>query len=274
MANLTLKDREYKTRRFDTYLHRLMAHGHTKAEAIGILLLFWDTTRAMDIACLTETEALEALPVAAAKSQQVLQAMRGAGYLKRVNERGYSILGNQEAIAHRDQLREYANRPRKKRKKAKVSGHKVTRLIVDDAPLVPEVYLGPTEGPKWTPSAKQPERTPLQQACHDTWMAYAQAYEQKVARLPLRNAKTNALIKQLVQRIGQDRAPLVAKFYVEHQNDRFYVEALWPLDLLVRRAETFNNQCNLGRAITHTQAKHVAQAADYAERQRALLHES
>jgi len=67
------------------------------------------------------------------------------------------------------------------------------------------------------------------------WLAYRTAFVARYGQPPVRNAKINALAKQLVKRLGTD-APQVAGHYVRH-NDRVYVRAAHALELLVRDAE-------------------------------------
>jgi hypothetical protein len=86
-----------------------------------------------------------------------------------------------------------------------------------------------------------------------TWNAYSTAYFDRYGSQPVRNAKVNALIAQLVARLGADEAPRVASFYVMH-NGRNYVQATHTVDLLVRDAEGLRTQWAQGRQTTHAEA--------------------
>lgn len=65
----------------------------------------------------------------------------------------------------------------------------------------------------------------------ETWKAYKNAYADRYSVAPVQNAKSNSLIKQLVQALGAE-APDIAAFYVMH-NDRNYVAKMHQLTLLL-----------------------------------------
>lgn len=82
--------------------------------------------------------------------------------------------------------------------------------------------------------------------------AYALAYRQRYHAEPVRNAKTNALFSQLVKRLGDGESPMVAAFYVQH-NNVMYVRSGHAVDLLVRDAEKLRTEWATGHTITDTQ---------------------
>lgn len=67
------------------------------------------------------------------------------------------------------------------------------------------------------------------------------AYQTRYQAQPVRNAKVNGQLANLVKRLGGDDAPRVAAFYVMH-NDSFYVRKRHPVDLLLRDAEGLRTQ--------------------------------
>lgn len=77
------------------------------------------------------------------------------------------------------------------------------------------------------------------------WLAYAEAYRRQYGVDPIRNAKTNAQLCQLVDRLGADLAPQVAGFYPTHQH-RLYVQARHPTNLLLRDAEALRTDFSPG----------------------------
>jgi hypothetical protein len=108
------------------------------------------------------------------------------------------------------------------------------------------------------PAATRSARAPKAQADvtpigTGTWNAYSTAYADRYGAPPVRNAKVNAQIAQLVQRLGADEAPRVAAFYVLH-NSRTYVQATHTVDLLLRDAEGLRTQWAQGRQTTQTEA--------------------
>lgn len=86
------------------------------------------------------------------------------------------------------------------------------------------------------------------------WRAYAMAHQRRYGVEPVRNAKTNALLCQLVKRLGEQEAPAVAAHYVT-SNSLTYVRARHCLDLLVRDAEGLRTEWATGRAVTDTEAR-------------------
>lgn len=86
------------------------------------------------------------------------------------------------------------------------------------------------------------------------WNAYAMAYQQRYRVEPVRNAKVNGQLAQLVQRLGVEEAPLVAAFYVGHPG-ALYVRAKHPVDLLLRDAEGLRTEWATGRHVTDGSAR-------------------
>lgn len=65
----------------------------------------------------------------------------------------------------------------------------------------------------------------------ETWKAYKAAYTERYSVAPVQNAKSNSLVKQIVQALGAE-APGVAFFFVWH-NDRNYVSKMHQLNFLL-----------------------------------------
>jgi hypothetical protein len=101
--------------------------------------------------------------------------------------------------------------------------------------------------PKRPPKvAKEPAPTTA------VWDSYAAAYRRRYSTDPVRNAMVNGQLAQVVSRIGPDAAP-VAEFYLGHKN-RFYVEKMHPVGLLLSDAEKLRTEWFTGRQVTQTQA--------------------
>ena len=94
-------------------------------------------------------------------------------------------------------------------------------------------------------------------AIEKMWAAYAGAYEERYDVPPVRNAKSNAIVDQLVKRLGATEAPAVAAFYCRVAKWS-YVETKHPLTLLLRDAEGIRTEWATNRPGTRTEA----QAAD------------
>ena len=86
------------------------------------------------------------------------------------------------------------------------------------------------------------------------WTAYAAGYRDRYGLDPPRNAKANALCKQLVERLGLDEAIAVAGWYPSHRG-RWHVEKGHALGVLVSECETLRTQWATGKTITSAQAR-------------------
>ncbi|PPT23082.1 helix-turn-helix domain-containing protein [Xanthomonas arboricola] len=96
--------------------------------------------------------------------------------------------------------------------------------------------------------------TELQAACRCTWAAYAAAYRKRHLVTPVRNAKVNTNVKQLVQRLGRIEAPLVAEWFLS-VNEHYVVQSMHDLGALLAKAEAYRTQWATGRTMTQTRAR-------------------
>jgi hypothetical protein len=87
----------------------------------------------------------------------------------------------------------------------------------------------------------------------EVWRSYSEAYAAKYGASPVRNARVNGQLAQLVGRIGADAAPGVARFYLGHKN-ALYVSAMHPTNLLLRDCEKLHTEWSTGQQMTRTQA--------------------
>lgn len=139
------------------------------------------------------------------------------------------------------------------------SGFRIPSSLIPDS-----ISLDSREGQNLLPAGKpsrpkkqtaDPENeTALQSACRSTWAAYAAAYAARYGPDPVRNVKINSLVKQVVQRLGAEEAPLVAAFFVSHAN-AYYVRKSHDLGSLVADAEKLRMEWASGRMVTATYAQ-------------------
>lgn len=73
------------------------------------------------------------------------------------------------------------------------------------------------------------------------WNSYSEAYEKRHGVPPVRNKKTNAIMCQLVDRLGAEEAPLVTAFYLSVDTP-LYLNARHPPNLLLRDCESLRTQ--------------------------------
>jgi hypothetical protein len=101
------------------------------------------------------------------------------------------------------------------------------------------------------PKKPKPDRAAAPTAA--IWHAYASAYGHRYGIEPVRNAKVNGQLAQLLARLGAEEAPRVAAFFVSH-NNRYYVQKLHAVDCLLNDAEKLRTEWATGRRVTATAA--------------------
>lgn len=88
------------------------------------------------------------------------------------------------------------------------------------------------------------------------WEWFDAAYQERYHTTIPRNAKTNAQVKQLIQRLGRE-APGVARFYVQNVTEPRVLVASHTLDFLLLNAEGYRTQWLNGRAMTQGRARQI-----------------
>lgn len=122
--------------------------------------------------------------------------------------------------------------------------------------LIPEVPAAEVSAPaqKSKPAQQHPS------AAAYVWEAYSTAYFNRYGTEPVRNAKVNSQLSQLVKRVGESEAPSVASFYVGHQSS-YYVSRMHPVDCLLSDAEKLRTEWATGRRMTNTKAQQTDKTA-------------
>lgn len=106
-----------------------------------------------------------------------------------------------------------------------------------------------------------------------TWAAYAIAYHERYGIEPVRNAKVNGQLAQLIKRIGGFDAPHVAAFYVK-SNAAFYVKCGHSVDCLLRECEKLRTEWATNTRMTETKARQVDQTETQGQVWQKLLQEA
>ncbi len=131
-------------------------------------------------------------------------------------------------------------------------------LFPEGSPLRSELSPGvsaeaPPPPPASTRKSRKPKPPKEPPPSSAAWDAYAKAYERRYRAAPVRNAAVNGQLAMLVARLGAEEAPLVAAFFVGHRN-ALYVNAMHPVNLLLRDAEKLRTEWATNRQMTRTQA--------------------
>lgn len=198
----------------------------TAAEALGILVQFWAATRLRRIETAATPGALrECISVPSAQVDDTLRALLYAGYIEGeemgeltiVDNKGFNALRDKRCAAGKlGAAARTKNKPKPKVKAAVLQEDVAQRSLV--------------------------------------WDTYVDHYRERWHTTPVRNQRANALIKQLVQRLGAAAAADVARFYVAH-NDGFYLQKTHDLQFLIRDCETLHTQMQRGQHITRNDVK-------------------
>jgi hypothetical protein len=99
--------------------------------------------------------------------------------------------------------------------------------------------------------AKNPATAP---ETGELWNSYSTAYQGRYGAPPVRNAKVNAQLANLIKRLGSDEAPGVAAWYVS-SNNRYYVQKRHAVDCLLADAEGLRTEWATRRRVTETGAR-------------------
>jgi len=113
-----------------------------------------------------------------------------------------------------------------------------------DAPLRPPKATGETDA--------------IREARRATWKSYADAYFARYGVEPVRNAKVNRHVADLVARLGATEAPDVANWYLTH-NASHYVRRQHDIGALLADCEALRTQWATGRRMTETRARQIDQ---------------
>lgn len=114
------------------------------------------------------------------------------------------------------------------------------------------------------PSKKSGGRKPPVTAA--VWAAYSKAYFHRYGTEPTRNATVNGQLANLVKRLGEKEAPLVAEFYLSHTDFR-YIKALHSVGLLLQDCEKLRTEWITGRKVTTAVARQIEKAQDFQDQQ-------
>lgn len=113
----------------------------------------------------------------------------------------------------------------------------------------------PAEAPTTAQKAAATKAAATEAKAAETWEAYKREFRLRYnGTNPVRNAMVNTLMAKFVDRVGKERAPHVAAFFVRH-NQAFYVRSMHAVNALHANAETLCAEWERGRAVTQTEAR-------------------
>lgn len=128
---------------------------------------------------------------------------------------------------------------------------------------LPTVPAGQRKAKRPTKAQSQEAELARQEACRAIWMAYSEAYLQRYNAKPVRNAKVNAQVGDLLKRLGAEEAPAVAAYFVGI-NDAYLIRSYHEFGQLLAKAEAY-------RTAWATQTQVTGRTAQQAEKTQANL---
>ena len=106
-------------------------------------------------------------------------------------------------------------------------------------------------------SSKSEAEHVRQEACRSIWSAYSVAYESRYGIQPVRNAKVNTQVNDLLKRLGAEAAA-VAAYYVLI-NDAYLIRNCHDFGSLLTKAEAYRTQWATNRQVNGTTARQLEQ---------------
>ncbi|MFF6481231.1 helix-turn-helix domain-containing protein [Pseudomonas aeruginosa] len=166
--------------------------------------------------------------------QQAIKWLRGAGIVSVEERQGRSTMYSVTPAAYAP--------PQEMHPRRKCTPAGTAPTPADAAPrTVIEPSGEPSEEPSPLPTRSGPAAgDALQEACRSVWAAYRAAYEARWRVQPVRNAKVNSQVKQLVAALGSE-APAVAAFFVG-LDDKFLVDSCHDFGLLLAKAGAYRTK--------------------------------
>lgn len=107
-------------------------------------------------------------------------------------------------------------------------------------------------------SGQPDEKAVRQEDCRAIWSAYAAAYHRRYGTDPVRNAKVNTQVRDLLKRLGAAEAPAVAAYFVGI-NDAYLIRNCHDLGSLLAKAESYRTQWATGSQVNGTTARQIEQ---------------
>ncbi len=133
-----------------------------------------------------------------------------------------------------------------------------TKEIAPELPLADAAEVTVLEGePEPTLALAARKRQPKEPPpTAETRRTYSDAFIARWRIAPKWNVTVGGQLAHFIRRVGKNDAPLVAEFYLQH-NDRYYVKNMHPVGFLLKDAEKLYAEWKSGRMITHLQATTV-----------------
>ncbi|HCG0848923.1 TPA: helix-turn-helix domain-containing protein [Pseudomonas aeruginosa] len=179
--------------------------------------------------------------------QQAIKWLRGAGIVSVEERQGRSTMYSVTPAAYAPQQEMHPSRKCTRAANAPTPADAAPpppqEMHPTPADAAPRTVIEPTREPSGNllPTRSGPATDEaMQEACRRVWAAYRAAYEARWSVQPVRNAKVNSQVKQLVAALGAE-APAVAAFFVG-LDDKFLVDSCHDFGLLLAKAGAYRTK--------------------------------
>lgn len=135
------------------------------------------------------------------------------------------------------------------------NGTTITEITQETTAETTALVLAPAS-PKRAAKSTEAELA-RQEACRSIWAAYSMAYTNRYGVQPVRNAKVNRQVNDLLKRLGAEAAG-VAEFFVSI-NDGYLIRSCHEFGSLLAKAEAYRTQWMTGRQMNATTARQMEQ---------------
>ncbi len=257
MAKVEVENRAFGEPRLRT----AVAHYKVSQSVImGYALTLWHFSQQEGVVEATEAQILGWLDTDRfSKPERAIEWLKAADYLRPGENGSLIIAGNAIAV------------PRTKIRKQNAQNAVRHRILKRSSiePIIDSIISRSSTRSSTRSSVDHPDKeTVLQRGLKPSptdvagppgslvWDTYSGAYLNRYGVMPIRNAKTNALCKQLVKRLGIDSAIAVVGFYLTHGKG-YYIEKAHDLGLCILDAEALHTQMMKGQIITRVSASHA-----------------
>jgi hypothetical protein len=137
-----------------------------------------------------------------------------------------------------------------------VSAHQSSRRQVTSIDVAISPDAVPTPHPPEEPTNMTHPKITDPTPPAELWQAYSTAYFTRYGVEPVRNAKVNGQLSQVIKRLGAREAPHVAAHYLRSSNG-YYIRRGHPVDCLLNDAEKLRTEWARGQHTTEAEARHA-----------------
>lgn len=266
MARVNVETRALAEQRFNDLREDLKFRRY---EALGLLTILWHDSQERLLVSGTRDEIKSFLDVQREKRDEVFEALVRNQYLTQLKDGTFEVRGNRRHVEFLKRQKSQGKLGGKNSgisRRLKPSLHSGEPFASDAEPNAMQCKAKQGNAEQFNAMQNKAEKNLVPHVAKATkggspvWDAYSRAYQARYRTDPVRNAMINGQLGNLVKRLGAEDAPLVAAFFVQH-NDAFYVRTMHPVGILLKDAEKLRTEWATGRRVLGSQARETERMA-------------